>query len=392
MTIGHDNLLPGIAPTWARIMSEINDPVAKLGDRFEDVREADAFDPPQFLPWIVWQYGLGELTPYVPSLYQLIDEGIDWQRVRGTPRAIEMGLGWLGYTGQLEENPVRRRRWNRFQLHLGRVRDEDRPDLGRIYGVVSLSPPIRSQFFRGFRGYDVRACEASYQRFSGSLFSSHSGVRIDQVPAKWSFGRTYDVIRDLSQEDLTRCGLWIEPVADDLWVNQNVLWVNRSVLWAVPGIQGRRTVIANGMVDQGAYVRFRDAAGNIIGNARAVVRPVKPVVSGGDYTIGGQVYDTDPGACTAVIVQATTGFGDGLGKEAASMSVVIGAQVRADIPPGQRWIEPDPDYRSTMTAPTPLLTGVTDTLIGGAEIAQSPVAIEFGETVRERARFLLRIV
>lgn len=392
MTIGHDNLLPGIAPPWARIMSEVIDPVAALADRYEDVRAADAVYPPQFLPWVVWQFGLGELTPYVPSLYQLIDEGIDWQRVRGTPRAIEMGLGWLGYTGALEENPVRRRRWNGFQIHLGRVRDEDRPDLERIYGVVSLSPPIRSKFTRGFRGYDVRACETGYKKTSGSLTSAHSGVRIDQVPAKWSFGRYYEHTRDLTQEDLTRCGAWLEPIPSELWVTQNVLWVNQNVLWSQPAIQGRRTLIASTIVEQGAFVRFRDAQGAVIGSARAVIRPVAPAVSNGDYVVAGQQYVTDLANCTALVVQATTGFGDGLGKEAASMSVVIGARIGSVAPYGARWIEPLPSYPSTMTAPTPRLTGFDDTLIGGAEIAQTPVAIEFGETVRERCRFLLRIV
>lgn len=385
------DILPQSSTPFERLLSEVIDPIGEVGPRFDDIEAANEFRPPQFLPFAVWGFGLGELTPYVPSLYQLIDEGIDWQRVRGTPRAIEIGLGWLGYAGALEENPVRRRRWNRFQIHLGRVRDEDRPDLGRIYGVVSLSPPIRSQFFRGFRGYDVRACETGHQKTSGSLTSSHSGVRIDQVPAKWSFGRYHEHVRDLTQEDLTRCGAWVEPIPSDLWVNQNVLWVNQNVLWSQPAIQGRRTLIASTIAGQGAFVRFRDAQGNVIGNARAVVRPVAPVVSNGDYIVAAQHYDADLANCTALVVQATTGFGDGLGANAASMSVVIGAQISSGAPYGARWIEPLPSYPSTIAAPTPRLMGFDDTLIGGAEIASTPVAIEFGETVRERARFLLRI-
>ncbi len=391
MSIGHDCLLPGVAPPWARVMSEVIDPLDKVGELYEDVRDADAIYPPQFLPWVIWQFGLGELTPYVPSLNQLIDEGVRWQRVRGTPRAIEMGLGWLGYAGQIEENSARRVRWNGFQIHLDRVRDEDRPDLARIYGVVSLSPPIRSKFTRGFRGYDIRACETSYQKTSGSLTSDHSGVRIDQIPAKWSFGRTYEHIRDLTQEDITRCGAWVAPVPSDLWATQNVLWVNQNVLWSQPAIQGRRTAIASALASQSAYVRFRDASGAVIGNARAVVRPVKPVISGGDYVVGGLHCDADLDECTGVVVQATSGFGDGLGKVAASMSVVIGARLGSGTPPGKLWVEPLPSYPSAMTAPTPRLTGFNDTLIGGAEIASTPVSIEFGETVRERARFLLRI-
>ena len=171
--VAHVDLLPGNAPPWARLFGETIDPRRSLGTGYENVYFAGEVVPPQFVPWLIWQLGLAELTPYVPSIGQLISEGVAWQRVRGTPSAIGLSLSWLGYSATLHEAASRRKKWHRFQIELDRVRDADLPDLVRIYGVVSLSPPARSRFTRGFKGYDIRAAETSYQRTSGSLTSDH---------------------------------------------------------------------------------------------------------------------------------------------------------------------------------------------------------------------------
>ncbi len=110
--------------------------------------------PPSFLPYLIYEYGLGELTPYLPNLYELIGEGIDWQRIRGTPASVDLALSWIGYSAEIEEPSIRRWRWNLFQLALDRVRDNE-IDLSRIEGVAQLSVPVRSYFWRGFFGYDV---------------------------------------------------------------------------------------------------------------------------------------------------------------------------------------------------------------------------------------------
>ena len=62
--------------------------------------------PPDWLPFVIWEYGLGELTPYVPNLYDLILEGLGWQRLG--PQAGQRGALQVG-----EDEDVRRRR----QLH-----------------------------------------------------------------------------------------------------------------------------------------------------------------------------------------------------------------------------------------------------------------------------------
>lgn len=367
----HVPLLPENATPIMGVSARVNDPFARLSDRFDGITLAYRNTPPQFLPFLVWQYGLGELTPYLPNLYDLIAEGIEWQRVRGTPKAIELGLDWIGYAATLHEEPTRRRKWNRFQIELDRVRDDDLPDLRQIDGIVSLSPPARSIFYRGFNGYDVRAAETSRNRLSQTLLSSHSGVRIDAGKAKWSFGRSYAADTLLTEAELTDLGAWIPEVSEgDLWVDATYLWADAAFLWSVPAAVARRRAIAASLVSENAYVRFRASNGDVIGYRKAIMQPVRPDITG-EYAIGSSIWKVDADSPTAVMVSARTDFGEGAGQTAADMAVVFNPTLSPGVSPGRLWLSP-----SQAT--------------GGLAVSETLVSIEFGLTVRELCRFSLR--
>jgi hypothetical protein len=370
--VAHTGLLPSNATKLELLLSEIKDPLAALGDAYDGIADADANPPPQFLPFLVWEYGLGELQPYLPNLYDLIAEGIRWQRVRGTPAAIYRGLSWLGYAGLAIDEPTRRKRWNRFQVQLDRVRDNDFPDLVRINGIVDLSPPFRSHFFRGFTGYDVRAAEGSYQRFSASLLSNYSGVRIEAGKAKWSFGRSYVADVTLSEGTLTTLGVWLAPVGTSSpWGGDSRLWTSIDEPWSIPGAAARINAMAAGIVAKNAYVKFKRGDGSTIGFRRALGRRVKAVVSGGDYTIAGNQYSITGPAYDAVLLRARTDFGDGAGSTAASISVVFDPTLAPGVGPGKLWLSPAEAS-------------------GGVEIPSFSVSVPFGLTVRETVDWLLR--
>ena len=388
---GHVDIQPGNATQWARLFAETRDPIRALAARYQAVRLANELTPSQFVPWLIWQYGLGELTPYVPALNQLIDEGVQWQRVRGTPSAIYQGLSWVSYAGMIEEAAARRRRWNRFQIQLSRVRDNDLPDLARIDGIVSLSPPIRSKFSRGFRGYDIRAAETSYQRTSGSLTSDHSGVYLPGVAAKWSFGRVYERDVTLTEIELDRLGALIPPVpVGDLWVDANYLWASALFLWARPAAAQRRAFIARLLLNLVPfYIRFKDAAGEVIGNARAVVHPVT-LDDAGSYIVAGSRYAVDATMPDAMLVAARTNFGDGAGRVAASMCIVAGASPPFGARLGARWLTHAISQSNGGTIPSASLAARRTGLSGGVEVASVAVNIPFGLTVRERPVYILR--
>ncbi|OCC05114.1 hypothetical protein BA190_09365 [Labrys sp. WJW] len=366
-----EDLLPPASPPLGKAISLASDIYGLVDPNVTALRGLKLGNPPpSFLPYLIYEYGLGELSPYVPSLYQLIREGIQWQRVRGTPAAIFMGLGWLGYGGTLEEEPTWRRRWNRFQIQLDRVRDHDLPDLERIDGIVSLSPPVRSKFSRGFAGYDVRAFVTSKSKASNAIYSDNSGVTLPGIGAKWSFGRNYDFTRALTQAELTALDAWIPPVDEGgPWGSDNNLWVDEDFVWSVPAAQARRNAIAEAVTAYQPWLRFDDADGNPIGFRRAVIHPVA-VSSAGEYQVGASKWTTLTTTPTAMVLRARTDFGDGSGSAAASVAPVFGGGPAVGLKPGLMWLTPDQ-------------------FSGGIPLAGSAVSIPFGLTVRERCTFLL---
>lgn len=369
MTYAHERLLPPGATPLELSLAEVDDPLVALMDAFASIPSADNVPAPNLLPFLVWEYGLGELSPYLPNLHDLISEGVRWQRMRGTPASVARAIGWLGYAGSLEYEPPRHRRWNRFQLALDRVRDADQPDLLRIEGVTQLSAPVRSQFVRGFHGYDVRAAETSYQRTSGSIIGDASGVRVGSGAAKWSFGRDHEIEHVLTHAELAALGTWLEPIVSDYWVSNTSLWVDAHYLWATPGVQARRNSIIAALTGSPVYVAFRAADGSLIGHARATARSVAAAPSG-EYVFAGAALTTATTVPHDLLVWARTGFGDGFGHVAATASLVFGPTRSEGIGPGLSWVPPGG-------------------LSGGVEVASASVSIPFGLAVREHVQILL---
>ena len=324
--------------------------------------------PPSFLPFLVYEYGLGELTPYLPNLYQLIDDGVRWQRVRGTPAAVAKGLGWLGYAATIEEPPPRRIRWTNFELALDRVRDAD-TDLIRIEGIAQLSVPVRSVFWRGYHGYDIRALEGGRTRWSGALWSSYSGTRLAPGTVKWSFGRRIEVDHALTDAELAALGVYLPPAGAQLgwgafpW--QAVPWTSSAAL--------TRSVAMLAATSIGtAWAVFKDGTGAVIGYRRARAAHRVAQVSAGLYRLGASQFNLKPSGATMIYLEALTGFGDGADRVAASVGFHLSGAPAAGYPPGALWL---PAGGLVTSAPV---------------IGASTVSIAFGRTVRERVAAILR--
>jgi hypothetical protein len=365
-------LLPPASTKFERAIADATDLYRITRENVSGMRGLKIVNPPpSFLPFLVYEYGLGELTPYVPNLYDLIDEGIDWQRVRGTPNAVARALAWIGYAATVEEFPTRRRWWNRFMLAVDRVRDNEVPDLVRIQGVAGLSVPVRSDFWRGFAGYDVRALEYSHSPWAGTLWSSYSGARIPGGSAKWSFGRTYDYAHAMTQDELEDLGVWIEPTEDE---DEPLSWGAfpwPPVPWTNPAGTARSIIMLNSMPAGPAWAVFKTAEGEVVGYRRArVSRPVMPNAAG-IYRVGNDRFAVAGIGATRLYVEARTDFGDGFGATAASAGLIFGAHPAEPHPPGALWLPPE---------------GLADP---GPVVAERPVSIEFGRTARERVRTLL---
>ncbi|QJY32139.1 phage tail protein [Diaphorobacter sp. JS3050] len=182
-----DHLLPANATPLEQALSLSTDALSRLALPADAIRQfkTDPTDP--LLPWLIWEYGLGELLPYLPEPRQAIAEGILWQRLRGTPAALATALSWIGMGATVEQEPPGVH-FAEFQLDPGQVLDSDTA-IANLIAIARLSAPARSRLSRIYHGHDLRRVVLDESRLGEALLSDHSGVFWRDGQTKLSFGR-----------------------------------------------------------------------------------------------------------------------------------------------------------------------------------------------------------
>jgi hypothetical protein len=186
------DLLPSNATRLERDLSRSCDVLPTLGPGTQLIRTAKRINiPDDVVPWLIYEYGLGEITPYLPDLRQALVEGVQWQRVRGTRRAIDIALGWIGFAAQIEESEAGTIRWAQFQLGLDQA-PNGLDSIDSVVGIARLSSPVRSQLFRVYGGYDYRRFRLDDHLLSeGSWLCDHTGAYLRDDWPQLSFGRQF---------------------------------------------------------------------------------------------------------------------------------------------------------------------------------------------------------
>ncbi len=365
-------LLPTNATSWEEAFAATFDTISGVEGSINAIRGTKLVSPPAaWLPFLIYEYGLDELRPYVPNLYNLIEQGIDWQRIRGTHASVAMGLGFIGYSAAIEEAFARRNFWNSFQLRFPTLPVNDSPDLDRIDGIATLSVPKRSVFRRGVHYYDVGPLVADGRtRLDGSRLEAESGVRLRENGPLWSFGRPTDTVHLLTEAEGDALGIWAEPIEGGLaWADMNFPWTDADFPWEVDGADARAAVLAAWFQTHLGYVVLRDGDG-VIGYRRLrVARTVEDDIAG-IYRVANIKYQPTV-AGRRVYLAALTGFGDGAGRTATSVSLAFNLVTEDGVPPGRLWLEPSD-------------------VISSDEIATTNVDIPLRPTVREDIKFILR--
>ncbi len=329
--------------------------------------------PPAALPFLVYEFGLGMLTPYVGNVYELLDgRGVRWMRVRGTYEAVERGLAFLGITATVEPAWHGRVWWNSSQLRFPLLPANDDPLLERIEGITRLSLPKRSDLRRGVHEYDVGPLCANASRLNGSLLDRESGIRLKDGGTLWSFGRTTEIPYQLTQAEGLAIGNWIDEPEDGgiPWISMSYPWVTANFAWAESPATQRRALMSAWFGTRTFYARLKDAAGTIIGYRRCrACRPVREAVSG-VYSASGKTWSPSPSG-QQVYIEAMTDFGDADGVEARSVALMSAVTLAAGVKPGRDWLKP-----AEVTA--------------GIPFAETAIALPLRKTVRERFKFLVR--
>lgn len=281
-------------------------------------------------PWLVLEYGLGPIADFFDTIEDLIDQGRAWQRIRGTPEAFHTAMRWIGYPNAAIEDQGghRRRRWHLYQCAMGELPGaSEGPRLANAEYLGEISDPARSEFFRGHHGYDVRVMRWGGGRFGNTIWGDSSGVRLDGGSVKWSHGRFHSVVATDVISDWEPYG-WdsaLEAASSEFgtW-SETLTWATPMLYW--DGALSEVAVKTWLLLQQQAHIAFFDGDGEPIGYARVIRAPV------------------DNSAATesiSVIYTVRTGFGDGYGREAASIAVVFGLVSADGVPPFKAWLEPD---------------------------------------------------
>lgn len=345
----------------------------RMGAAVPSIATAKESPPPSFLPYLVYEYGLGMLTPYVTNVYDVIDAGVRWHRLRGTYAGVAQGLSFVGVTATVEPAWHGRAWWNSAQLRLPSLPANDAPLLGNIEGITGLSLPFRSDFRRGVFEYDIPPAESDGTMLDESHIEEESGIRLHAGGAVWSFGRTAEFDHLLSEAEGLLIGNWIEIPEEGgsiPWVTMTYPWTTAMFLWSANADAQRRSLMAAWFAGREVYVAFHDTDDNLIGYRRAkACRPISPGF-GGAYSFNGQAYLPSVGG-QQVYIEAMTDFEDAFDVTATSVSLVVNATQAAETPAGRLWLG-------------------ADDLVGGQSFAEKAVSIPLRKTVRDRFKFIVR--
>lgn len=284
---------------------------------------------PTVAPWLIQEYGLGPIAYFFDAAETLIDQGREWQRIRGTPSAFHAALRWIDYQfAAIEDQGGHgRRRWHLYQCAMGELPGATESlRLANAEYLGSISDPARSEFFRGFHGYDARAMRWGRGRYGNTMWGDSSGVRIDGGNVKWSHGRSHTVEATGTIPDWAAFG-WDDALAD--MVAASGTW-SPTLTWNTPMLYWSGTVAEAAvktwlLMQRQAHLVFRDEHGSPIGYARVIRRPGA---------------NSAAALAPSVMYEIRTAFGDAAGATTASVGVVYGLTTKPGVKPCKSWLTP----------------------------------------------------
>ncbi|WP_341823030.1 phage tail protein [Wolbachia endosymbiont (group A) of Clivina fossor] len=139
------------------------------------------------LPWIIEEYGLEEILRWAKEKRRAIKEGVEFQRLRGTPASLKIALKWANIEDItiIEEPPGE----HFFELQIG-IKDVPKDFfVDAVVELAKLSLPARSRLMRIFNDYYNAQRFILDESLFGDLLSDYSGVKIEKDGPVLSFGR-----------------------------------------------------------------------------------------------------------------------------------------------------------------------------------------------------------
>lgn len=140
------------------------------------------------IPWLLYEYSLGEISIWLPDPKLAIEQGVYFHRIKGTPKALRMALSWANINDIIIEEEPPGKHFAEFQVGIS----DDVPNdffVDSVVGLARLAAPARSRLMRMYNHlHDIRRFKLDQSQW-GDLLSDYSGVRIDGKDPVLSFGR-----------------------------------------------------------------------------------------------------------------------------------------------------------------------------------------------------------
>lgn len=134
---------------------------------------------------LAWEYSLNYVA--VDNWHDRIQQGLTFNRYKGTPYSLKLALGWYGLTEITIEEEEYGEHFAEFQIGFKEIPSDF--ETNTIINVAKLASPLRSRLTRMYNPeYDVRRFVLDQSDW-GDLLSDYSGNYIYEGSPKLSFGR-----------------------------------------------------------------------------------------------------------------------------------------------------------------------------------------------------------
>jgi hypothetical protein len=122
------------------------------------------------LPFLIWEWGLQAVLPYISDPRETLRQGRAWQKKRGTLAAGEIARAWVGVIAEHEQAKDKY-----YHLHLSEFLTLD--ELEPVIALSRLSQSMRNRLYRLTYKYDVRAAHYADAHYGDNFYGIDSGAR-----------------------------------------------------------------------------------------------------------------------------------------------------------------------------------------------------------------------
>lgn len=224
--------------------------------------------PDDLLSFLIDEYKLGELSPYIQDPRQIIRDGIIWRRKQGTQGAVCLALSWIDRDeiDELLEN-TKWWHWTNVELRMGEICDFQ--DVIDAVNLTRLSLPARATLARVWSGEDFPMMVLNECSFlNESLLNKPGGVYDPDLDIWVYINNTRSNVLTEDYDPEVMCELLVTFTTCIQVYNASVINLNNMMLNGPPSepisyidcanTSNVITAVGGGLLTMGDFINFKD--------------------------------------------------------------------------------------------------------------------------------------